>query len=139
MFRFCQNVCNDSNFAIYNRVCIRIVFDVQWNISFVCFIWLTYVLNCFSLKCLTKNCLYERRFFYDFIRFAWNIFHQNARSKVVCIDDVFSLISFDLQYFCINFEMFFIKMLDQKLYHASDVFFLKIFCCQCECDHIKNN
>ena len=49
--------------------------------------------------------------------------HRRLDSRVVCMSDVFSLILFDLQYFCINFEMFLIKVLDQELFHTSDVLF----------------
>ena len=43
----------------------------------------------FSSKCSIRNCLYERRFFYNFIRFAihaywfWNVFYQNVWSETV--------------------------------------------------------
>ena len=81
--------------------------------------------NAFHIKNLIKNCSYERRSLYNFIRFTiFSYWFQNA---------------------------FHIEVLDQKLFHASDVFFYKTWwhvkqlhakfstssVCQCERDISK--
>ena len=61
------------------------------------FLWSTYALRCLSSKCSARGCLYWRRFLFDFIRSTiFSYWFQNA---------------------------FRIQVLDQKLYHAGDVFF----------------
>ena len=60
------------------------------------------------------------------------------------MNDVFSIILFDLQYMRIDFEMFFIKMFDQKLFVLTFFFYfarrtikISVSLCQCECNLSK--
>ena len=88
MFRFCRDVCNDSYFAIFDSVCMFCF--VRCLNHFVC---LFYLINlCFEIFFIKM---------FDQMRFTLKIW-----SEIVCIDDVFFLISFDLQYFRIDFRCF---------------------------------
>ena len=84
---------------LWSCVHVEIVFDVWWIISFV---WFDHICSMmFSSTCSIRNCLYWRRFLYNFIRFT--------------------VFSYWFQ------DVFRIEMLDQKLFRTSDVFFYKIW------------
>ena len=105
-FDFCEHVqilskCLQRLVSRNLRSClhVRIVLDIQWIISLVCFIWSTYILKCF---------------------------HQNVRSEIVCMNDVFFMISVRFTIFSYWFQNVFIEILDQKLFVLSTFFLLKL-------------
>ena len=75
--------CSDFESCLHAKLCS------MFNRSFRLFDSITYVLKCFSSKCSIRNCLHERRFFYNLCSIC-NIFvlisrcfHRNVRSEIV--------------------------------------------------------
>ena len=79
MFKSSRNVCNDSYFVIYDRVCMFVTWLLTkyFNKRFIfrnlqCFLWSTYVLKCFLSKCSIR-CVSHRKFDQKLSCFTENI------------------------------------------------------------------
>ena len=142
---FERDVCLQS---LIHACMLFFVLDVRWNISLVCS---TFMINiCFEmsfikvlnqkLSVLTSLFLWFYSIFNTFVLTS-RCLHRDARSEVVCMSDALFITLFDLQYMRIDFEMFFIKVLDQKLFVLTFSFYfarrtvkVSVSLCQCECD-----
>ena len=145
-------------FAVTRISQFMIVFACSWLDFVVCLVrtrcfdnWLIFRFRFIALHAKMylsfDEMFWQRLIFvavFSLINTCFEMFsHQSARSKIVCMSDVFLLIIlFDLQYFRIEFKMRFTSRRSiRKLFCTNDVFSFFARCtevfvslCQCECD-----